>query len=55
MIRNIESKNLNGQYHGYQEWYLNNKIIVRGNCKNDKPIGYMESHNYNKETTYHIR
>jgi hypothetical protein len=60
--KDIESKNSKGEYHGYQEWcWGNGEIKCRGMAKNDKELGYFESHNYNnsrinyKTTRFFIR
>ena len=42
-IFNINNKS---QYHGYQEWYYDNKLFFRGNFKDDEEIGYVESNWY---------
>ena len=52
--KTITNSNEKGQDHGYQEFYVNNKIYYRGIRKNNKPIGYEEQH-YFKETTYYIK
>ena len=54
MKKEIITYNNNGQLHGYQEGYLNDKIFVRGNSKNGQDIGYNEWH-YTKRTTYSIK
>ena len=38
------NKNSKGQYHGYQEWYNNSKLIYKGNYINNNMIGYSEYH-----------
>jgi hypothetical protein len=43
MKKNIENFNDKGEHHGYQEWYDNHGLWLRGNHKNHKPIGYTES------------
>lgn len=55
MNKNIINKDKNGNLYGYQERYNdNNKLLVRGNWKNDIEIGYEEYH-YIKETNFYIR
>ena len=51
--KNIRTRNSNGELHGYQEWYSDNKIYCRGDFKNHLFIGYFENHNY-KVTKYYI-
>lgn len=53
MKKNITNFNNKGQWHGYQEWYVYNKIVLRGYRKNDILIGYTEGHN-SKQTIYYI-
>ena len=49
-INNIKK----GKYHGYQEWYLSNDMLVtRVNFKNNLPINYAEWHG-SKNTIYYI-
>ena len=62
MKEDIINKNSNGEYHGYQEWYLRDKIYYRGIRKNDNRIGYTEwfriglTERYDgKETNFYIR
>ena len=47
---NKEIKNINdkGLYHGYQQWFINNKHRLRGNFKNNSMVGYLEYHYFNK-------
>ncbi len=52
--KTITNSNEKGQDHGYQEFYVNNKLLLRVCCKNNQAIGYEEQH-YFKETTYYIR
>ena len=54
MNKDIKNYNNKGQLHGYQEWYVNNKIYYRGIRKNNKPIGYEEYHRY-KITRFNIK
>ena len=43
MKKNIRPRNTRGQYHGYQEWYYtNDKLMFRGNVKNNNWDGYRE-------------
>ena len=51
--REIENKNSKGEHHGYQEWYLDNKLWLRVVYKNSEPIGY-EDDQRKKETNYYI-
>jgi hypothetical protein len=55
--KDTRPKNNKGKYHGYQEWYRNGKIILRGNAKNDQEIGYQESHSkyFNYDTSFYIK
>jgi hypothetical protein len=51
----IRNKNDKGQYHGYQEWYFNGKIIAhRYIVRNGQNIGYSEWHGF-KKTNFYIR
>jgi len=51
---NIIPYDKNFKLNGYCIVYVYNKINLRGTYKNNLPIGYIESHNHSKETTYHI-
>ena len=42
-MKDIETLNDKGQWHGYQEWY-GIKLWTRGMYKNNTPMGYMEIH-----------
>ena len=53
MNKDIINRNYNGEYHGYQEWYINNKIYYRGIRKNNNRIGYTEYH-LPKRTRFNI-
>jgi len=55
-MKNIYNYNTKNELHGYQNWYFrdSNKLYFRGNYKNDRYIGYNESHNW-KITRYNIR
>lgn len=54
--KDIRTKNKKGQLHGYQEWYFDGdgKLWIRANGKNEKPIGYWESHLFNHTKFYII-
>jgi hypothetical protein len=52
-MNDIRNKNSKGQSHGYQEWYGYNKVIYRGNYKNNERIGYAEYHG-TKRTRFNI-
>lgn len=45
--KQIVTKNYKGQFHGYQEWYANNKLAIRGMAKNGQQLGYVECHGVN--------
>ena len=54
-IEDIEPKDKDGEYHGYQEWYdyfgnMNIRVII----KHGKELGYEEWHRYDT-TNYYIR
>ncbi len=51
---NIIPYDKNFKLNGYCIAYVYNQINLRGTYKNNTPIGYIESHNHSKETTYHI-
>lgn len=55
-MKDKEIKNINNkkQYHGYQEWFINNKSTLRGNFKNNKTIAYVE-YQHNRKTYFYIR
>ena len=54
MSKDIINHNRKGLLHGYQERYnYYDRLLVRGNSKNDKDIGYNEWH-HNKRTSYYI-
>jgi hypothetical protein len=42
------------ELHGYQEVVDGNRIVIRGNSKNDEDIGYQEYHTPMPETRYNI-
>lgn len=44
--KDIDPKNSKGQWHGYHEWYMCDKIWVRATFKNGTEIGYKETHQY---------
>lgn len=50
----IEPKNSKGDFHGYQEWYYNNRLWVRCNYDRDEPIGYEDDH-HKYMANYYIR
>ena len=52
VIKNY-NRSANGKLNGYQEIKFGEKLLARGNCKNDLPIGYNEWHS-NKQSIYHI-
>lgn len=55
MKKEIENKNDNGEYHGYQEQYNSaNYLRVRCMAKNGNPLGYTEW-NISKKTVFYIR
>ena len=58
IYKDIDPTNLKGQLHGYQEWYAENKLWIRGlvrcNYKNGQEIGYEEWHN-NTQTNFYIK
>jgi len=54
--KDIITKNSNGEYHGYQEYYiLLNNLRVRCMAKNGVPVGYTEWHVNTKITNFFIR
>jgi len=55
MKKNIKNYNDKNQWHGYQEWYVINGLLLRGNMKNGEFIGYVEDHMPIKMTEYYIR
>ena len=48
--KEIEPKDSNGDWHGYQEWYTNGDLWLRCNYKHGRKIGYRENHRHT--TTY---
>jgi hypothetical protein len=54
MTKDIRNKNNKGQSHGYQEWYGDNKLVLRGNFKNGNRIGYEELH-HSKQIRFFIK
>ena len=54
IYKDIDPTNLKGQLHGYQEWYDDDKLVLRGHSKNDMDIGYQEYHRL-KQTEFHIK
>lgn len=54
MNKEIKQFNYKNQLHGYQEWYyINNNPRLKGNFKNNRPVGYVELHYY-KQTYFYI-
>jgi len=53
MKKEINTKNDKGEWHGYQKWYWDNKLMYRCNFKNGRLIGYSERHG-SKQTRYNI-
>ena len=50
----IENYNSKDELHGYQERYNRyGRLLVRGNSKNNKDIGYNEWH-HSTRTSYYI-
>ena len=46
-FKQIENRNAQKQLHGYQEsWMIDGVIAInfRGNCVNNKDVGYQEYH-----------
>jgi len=57
-MKDIINYNSKGLTYGYQEWYWDNKLWVRGNRKNGDKIGYEEFHGINnlgKITIFYIK
>ena len=54
MNKEIITKNNKNQYHGYQQWFINNKPRLRANFKNGNRIGYCEQY-MAKQTLFYIR
>lgn len=56
MKNNITTKDIKGNFHGYQEWYgfLHGKLQIRGFLKHNKVIRYYEDH-LNEKTLYSIK
>jgi len=52
--KDIKTFNDKGEYHGYQEWYDNNKPFLRCMAKNSKVVGYSEWYE-SKQTMFIIR
>jgi hypothetical protein len=53
---NIDPKNENDEFHGYQEWYLNDGTVgARSTCKNGLYVGYHEFHVMVLATEFFIR
>lgn len=58
--KDIDPVDKNDKFHGYQEWYKYsykysyNQISVRSNYKHGLPIGYKETHRYQR-TLFYIR
>jgi hypothetical protein len=54
MKKDIRNYNSKGKTHGYQEIYYKDKILLRGEAKNARDIGYNEWH-ASELTDYYIR
>ena len=52
--REIQPRDSDGQFHGYQEWYHGGKLYLRGIMKHGLEINYEEWHKFN-ETNFYIR
>lgn len=53
-IRTLRTINSTQQHHGYQEWYYENILNLRGYAKHGQPYAYEEWHD-KKLTRFHIR
>ena len=54
-MNDIEPRNENDEFHGYQEWYLNDGTVgARSMYKNGEEVGYDEWHSA-EETSFFIR
>jgi hypothetical protein len=42
--KNIKTNDSKGEFHGYQEWYKDDKLWVRANAKHGRGFGYQEWH-----------
>jgi len=55
-MNDIEPRNENDEFHGYQEWYLNDGTVgARSTCKNGLYVGYHEFHVMVLATEFFIR
>jgi len=55
-IKDKMPKDSNGKWHGYQEWYHLNKILMlRGLYKHGLEIGYEEYHGSTWKTNFYIK
>ena len=57
-IIHIEPIDSNGNWHGYQEWYIDDRLWMRGISKHGLGTGYFEWHIYHlvpKSTSFYIR
>ena len=50
----IEHKDSKGFYHGYQEYYSDNKLWLRKKSRHGFNFGYVEIHRHQK-TFFYIR
>lgn len=53
-MKEIQNKNNQGDFHGYQEWYYLDKLWLRVVYKHDEPVGY-EDDQHKKITNFYIR
>ena len=52
----IKTCNHNEELHGYQEWYEDKKLWLRGTAKNGEPKDYQETHDGKwSETQFFIK
>ena len=55
-MKDIINRNDRGQYHGYQEMYVRNKISLRTSTRNNHPVDYYELHLLSsKRVVYYIK
>lgn len=54
--KDIITRNSEGQWHGYQEWYWLDGLSLIGNYRNNEPFGYVVLYStIRKKSIYYIK
>lgn len=47
--KDITTRNIKKEWHGYQEWYWLDELSLIGNYRNNDPFGYVVLYTPNKK------